>query len=412
MKYLLVAVLALSLAGNFVGAYFALRPSSVARPGSDARNSDLSESSSIAETVARNTAQPEENALARNPGLWTDLYPANDLAALVTRLRAAGFPPKVVRAMIQQLINDQIAAKTPEEKRPYWARDLSGKTREAQTAANRERQDLLESLLGAEGRPSALLNDSERARRYGGLSDAKIDALVKLERDYDEVMNLVMAERVARPLTAEESRRFGQERELVEREKRAELATLLTSAELAEYERRNSPTAARLTHQLRQIEVNEQEYTALYLLQKSFDEKFPQSTMSAEAYRARQIAQLELNEQVKSVLTGDRFYDYLSSTDSQYNQTKEFTKNYPAITAPDVYAIYRVQQQLQAAALSIGQSQSLTPAQRSEQMRSIATDYGLQLSSLLGPEALEAFKKTPQGRLLNLPAVNPGSGRP
>ena len=412
MKYLLVAVLALSLAGNFVGAYFALRHSPATGPGTGARNSDLPESSNAGEIAAHDKAKQDENTLARNAGLWTYLYPANDLAGLVARLRAAGFPPKVVRAVIQQLINDQIAAKTAGETRPYWAHDLSGKSREAQIAANRERRDLLESLLGAEARPSALLNDSERVRRYGDLSDVKIDALVKLERDYEEVMMLVMADRLGRALTVEESRRIGQERELVEREKRAELATVLTPAELDEYERRNSPTAARLSQQLRQIELNEQEYTALYRLQKSFDEKYPQSAMSADTYRARQAAQQELNEQVKSVLTDNRFYDYLSSTDSQYNQTKEFAKTYPAISAADVYEISRVQQQLQAAVVSIGQSQSLTPTQRSEQMRSIANDYSLRLSNLMGPEALEAFKKTPQGRLLNQPPASPGAGRP
>jgi len=409
MKYLIVAALALSLAGN---AYLALRSSAAASSATGAKNSATAESTNAAATAARNQAKDEEAALARTASLWTQLYPANDLAGLVTRLRAAGFPPKVVRAVIQQLINEQIAAKTPEEKRPYWARDFSGKTREAQAAANRERAELLESLLGSEGRPSAVMNDSERIRRYGDLSDAKIDALVKLERDYNEVMGVVMADRMGRPITPEESRRMNQERELVEREKRAELATVLTPSELDEYERRNSPTASRLMQQLRQIELNEPEYTALYRLQKTFDEKYPQGSLTAEAFRARQTAQLELNEQVKSVLTDDRFYDYLASTDNQYAQTKEFTKNYPTITAATVYEIYRAQQQLQTAALSVAQSSALSPTQRSEQMRSIATEYGSRLASLLGPEAFEAFKKTPQGRMLNQISANPGAGRP
>lgn len=59
-----------------------------------------------------------------DPATWSKLQ-TDDLPALVTRLRAAGFPPDVIRAMLNGLLTEQFAARRraldPDSaNRPFW----------------------------------------------------------------------------------------------------------------------------------------------------------------------------------------------------------------------------------------------------------------------------------------------------
>lgn len=406
MKIPLVAVLALSLAGNFIGAYFLLRPAIAPAPTAGGAAPEPGAAAPSAPLSPLDRAREDIDSRA-----WANLAPGADLPGFVARLRAAGFPPRVVRTLVQQLVNERIPADPAEkEARPYWVAEDLAAAHERRQKSHRERQALLESLLGPEARPGATLDATTRERRFGHLSGDKVDALLKLERDYGEVESLLVADRPARALTPEESKRFQQERALVEREKLADLARILTPAELEQYELRNSGVARNLSRQLRGVELSEQEYAALYRLQKTFETQYPQGlSLGPDAYHQRMTAQLNLQQQFRGVLDEARFIAYLNATDYGYTQAREFTRTYPALTPAATYDFYRLQLQMQGAFRDVSQNQALSGAQRAERVRTIASEYEPRLAAVLGPEALAAYKQSQQGRVLNVPA---GPARP
>src|SRR3954470_2756414 len=117
-----VALVAGSLALNLaLAALFAFRPS-LAPPA--VRDYFARHSSTPTETAAKKAVAPRASQPSSGSKLWPALA-TQDLATLTARLRAAGFPASIIRAILVQQLNDRYesrirALQQPDPNLPYW----------------------------------------------------------------------------------------------------------------------------------------------------------------------------------------------------------------------------------------------------------------------------------------------------
>ncbi|MEO6569827.1 MAG: hypothetical protein ABIO94_13780, partial [Opitutaceae bacterium] len=178
-----------SLALNLLfAALFAVRPS-LAPPAfrdyfSRHFDSDKNPSSKPAQTRAPR--------ITRATPLWPTLA-TDDLPSLIARLRSAGFPPSIIRAIIIHQVNARYEARiralqAPDPNLPFWKQGstIMSSTEKRYLEANqlqRERSRVVRDLLKDDPTVAGEITSSER-RTYGNLSRGQIDAIRRIEDDY------------------------------------------------------------------------------------------------------------------------------------------------------------------------------------------------------------------------------------
>src|SRR2546430_1062831 len=218
MKAFTSLVLTASVAFNVFLAFLLAR-------GADREADELeTRAAAAAAAAAKKTSGPA----AIDPKLWASLQ-TDDLPALVTRLRDAGFPKDIVRAILTGLINEQFAARRraldPDEvTRAFWKdRSSDTKLQLAQVQLYREQEKALRDLLGADANPSDPMTLARQRARFGNLSPEKMDAVQLIVGEFDRKRTEVYYNN-GTMTTADMNR--------VDRELRSALAAVLSPAEL------------------------------------------------------------------------------------------------------------------------------------------------------------------------------------
>jgi hypothetical protein len=133
----------------------------------------------------------------------------------------------------------------------------------------------------------------------------------------------------------------------------------------------------------------------------------------------RNAAQDQLIQNARTVLTDDRFYEYLKGIDGRYNQTTNFAAKYPSITPATSYQLYQLERSAQMTLSQL--SANLPIDQRRAQLEALGNDFNARVQSLVGPQIGEAYVNQGVGRMIKqlgrptppgtLPAVQlPGTG--
>lgn len=406
MKSPLALLLLLSLAGNAVLAFFVLRPAP-ANTAAVTRAAAGSSPGAAASTPAAGAGTAPSSATPVN---WQTLKPDQNLHTLVTNLRAAGFPPAVVRAVASQMVSEQLDSSVTDHL-PFWKQNFNNPefvTAQQQLAV--QRREMLADLLGPDARPSATLDPSLRERRYGQLSDEKVDRLENMSRDYNDLRTKLMSERMPGDTQGIMSAQLA-----VEQEQLAELATFLTPAEQEQYELRSSQTATRLMSNLKNVEVSEAEYAELFRVQKAFDAADPLRTgvMTADTMVQRNAAQELLNEQARTVLHDDRFYEYLKGSDPAYAHTAQFTANYPTVTPAMTYDLTKIEREYQATSFALARTMTggAPSPERAAQFMAARKDYQDKIDALLDPEIAAAYvQRNRPGAVIPAQTIRTGPG--
>lgn len=400
MKPLLATLLLVSLAGNAVLAIFALRQTAVSPPIAPGAATLV---------PARASAPPVAPLpVATDPATWQTLKPGANLHNLIGNLRQAGFPPSVIRAIANQMVSERLDSSGVEHL-PFWKQNPNNpEYLAAQQKLSAQRRDLLVELLGPDARPSAALEPATRERRYGSLSNEKIDQVDAITREFSEMRTKLYADRKSGDTQGMMSTQAGMEEAM-----HKELATILTPAELEQYEMRSSSTAGRLMGFVKSVDVTEAEYTALFRAQKDFDAVDPlrlSGSAMGNSMIQRFLAQDQLNEQARAVLPDDRFYEYLKGADSSYARTAQFTANYPAITPAMTYELTRLERDYLSNMMTMSQAGAGTPpADRVAQMTAARKEYQDKLNALLGSETATAYaNRNRPGSITAGPAVRVG----
>ena len=326
---------------------------------------------------------------------WSTLR-SSDLATLVARLRAAGFPPDVIRRVVSDQLGQEFAKRYAGLlkqlfDRPFWKDSNGGsfdpKIMTAIRAASKEYTDTLKSLVGEDPNADNLASAYQK-RRFGDLPKAKIEQLQAIEADYSELVMQVQHD--ARGLLLPED---NAKLALLEKEKLTDFAKVLTPQELEDYNLRSSNTASQMRSTLATFNPTEAEFRALFKFQSALDEQYPRpmGSYTSEQMAPRQAAEKQLQPQIEALLGPDRYADYQLATDPKYQQVNRLVARLelPASTSVDVV---NVQETIQKQATALRQDRTLTPDQRNAQLAALAQQAQTQLTAALGTQGYDAYK--------------------
>jgi hypothetical protein len=288
-------------------------------------------------------------------------------------------------------------------KLPFWHQTGGGKVaREVIDKMNTDVRATEEAVLGKHEFAAADLDPIGRASRFGNLSDEKIEALMKIERDYGEVY---WQQRRNADGDATQSFEGRNRIRLIEEEKEKDIAAALSPEESADYARRRSRAALTVIHGVADIEISEQEYTALYETQRRYIASLPRVEGPAES--AASLHQWAAPaEQVRAILGDERFDSYMSKTDPVYGAAAKFAQDNPALARAKVYELYQLQSAALLAAAQAGGSGAGSDLANTPEGRAALAPFAAKLDALLGPELAAAYRKTSTGKMFA------GGGKP
>jgi hypothetical protein len=350
---------------------------------------------------------PETRAgIALASGLKKD-----DPAAVRDQLRALGLPEDVVRGMLHVIVYkrthalQQAVSRSQVKPNVFWKiqpgmfsiDQMTKDQRKALRESMHASADEMEKLMGPDP-------EDQNTYRTSFLPSDKAAKVRDLERDYSDLLADVVAEARDFRMPADE-----QQIAYLEKEKRADLAAMLTPEELADYDLRNSPTANRLRFQLQNqgFDATESEYKAIYAAQKAIDDRFANSgAVSGNRLQAYQQAEAQANEQLRAELGDARYADYMHSQDPDYRALESAAKRF---NLPDtaVAQTYQARDQALASSQIILNNANLTDDQRRQQLQELADQTRAQIQSSLGQSASDAYLARNMGWLQILASGTP-----
>jgi len=334
------------------------------------------------------------------PKVWERLR-GDDLTALVARLRAAGFPSAMTAAMVRELVDEQFASRrhatTAAGEQPFWkARTDSGVDPKAQLALSvlsREEDALVKQLVGPDDHAADESYVATVRRQFGHeLAPEKLERIQALQTSYGELMMQASAKAQASggAWLPDDWAKMQQ----LQAGMRADLAKVLTSDELFEYDLRNSGTAYQLHNDLAALNPTEAEYRALFPLYQARDTQTPMQMGPAapEAMAARQAADQQMQDQIKAVLGPDRYAEFQQAKSYDYRQTAKVTErlDLPSAATSQVYA---VQKDAEQRAQALYNDRTLSAADRTTQLASLSNDATTKISGVLGAPGLDAYRQ-------------------
>ncbi|HEX2855759.1 MAG TPA: hypothetical protein VHO24_21160 [Opitutaceae bacterium] len=355
------------------------------------------------ESAAALATPPLSPADGANPQTWAQLN-TGDLPAAVARLRAAGLPPALLRAMVRTLVSEQFEDRRKVltdaiKAQPWWLGEsfnFDPKIGTIRRRINRDQEDLVNQLLG----PDTDLTEAQRARQrraFGDLPQDKIEALQRIDSDYAQMMAEVRMEAQGMML-AEDRAKLA----LLEQEKSSDMAALLSPEERFEHDLRSSPSSAELRGRLAAFDATEAEFRLLFKLQKTVDDQFgPPQTLSVEQRNQRNQALAKLLPQVEAALGAARFAEFKETTDGNYLTTSNLVRRFelPPTATREIIAIQR---DINQRSESIRGDRNLAPETRNAQLMALGQEANTRLAPILGPDALSAYKQGGGGWINNL----------
>jgi hypothetical protein len=341
------------------------------------------------------------------PRAWATLD-TPDHRQLITRLRACGFAPHVIRALVEARIETEFARRFRELEarlpaRAFWQPDpqpyFADEPRrlEAYRPLINERKRLLQTLLAGIDPEADAREVKTLQQRYGELPAEKLARVKALHDDYAEISYQTRDE--FRGVMLPEDRA---QLELLRREQRADLAQLLTPAELAEYDRRDSPFSYAQKTILTAMDATEAEFLVISgVYQKFAGEVLPgPGGNSAENVLRRDDVQAEIAAQLKTAIGDARYADYVRASHPEYQRILYFLGDPPAAGAAS-----QTFGALNAAALDSARivgDLTLSADQQRAALTQLASAAEIQITAALGPAAASRYRWFANGWLQDL----------
>jgi uncharacterized protein (DUF4415 family) len=324
--------------------------------------------------------------------------PGSNLADVdyVARLRASGMPADLIRDLVylrvQARYRDRRQALRPDTTDQYWR----GWNQNAWLSASPETRAKLRDLMKeADAEIRALLGDGPEAldgyqrRLYdqmaGYLSNAKIQQIEAIRKDYDDMATRVREQGKGLVLKADRA-----QLRLLENERRRDLEAVLSPDELREYDLRASPTANSVRNRLAYFEPTEEEYRALTTLQLEFDRQYGLNNLSGAEQDRRKTAEKNLLPQIQSVLGPERFADYRVAIDGMFSETRYFTNAYnldPSVAKEIVALKQRTWKRID----ELDQT-GVSAEQRAATLKALQLEVENQLTSRLGADVFTKYQ--------------------
>lgn len=395
MKRPTPALLLFSILGNLALGVWLLGSAPASKHASAASPSSAAVASTAVEAVAK---LPSTLDAPITRGTWAELHHGSD-ADFAQRLRAEGFPSEIIRTLLRERIRlrfkDKLIALKAGAKDEYWRRrpnytsdaSLSPQARATRRAIDREINDAVKTAMGTENDSPNPHESAKRARQYGTISREKADQLAAIERDYTELSQGIREG--SGPIQLRSDR---EQLRLLDREKRADLAAVLTPDELLEYDLRSSPAANTVRNRLTYFEPSEDEYRALTQIQLEFDREYGSINLTDAEEARRRTAESELLSKMQATLTPERAREFQLVTDQNFQRTARALRdfNYDSEVTREVVTLQR---SMSDRAKAIQEQSGSTEKLKSAQLESLYREAHASLSGKLSPAALEAYKQ-------------------
>jgi hypothetical protein len=377
----------------------------------DAAHPRASESSPAAQAAQTSPASTDATtasaASAVFPADLSQRLRAGDATA-VQLLRRLGLSEKIIRALVRAEIDEAYRARenalyTPPEKLEYWkAQYMTDRyyptDRLALADLRREKEGLLRTLLGPEYRQE----ENKWDTRYAFLPPAKIDAVRDIAEDYDAM---------DRKIRGDGSVLFKADAEklaYLRKEKLAELAQILSPAELEEYEMRNSQTGMILRYAFNNFAGNETEFRALFKIYNSYAEKNgnPPQVIDSGLLNGGS-ADAAFNAEVKAALGEQRYQEFARARDYEFVIMSTIAER-TGVPADKISQAYTFTKSLGERGRAMMQQSFDNVDKVNEARAALANEAKQTLLPLLGEKAYAVYvKQSPTLRSVAMPIPKP-----
>lgn len=382
-------LLALSVAANIVlGAlYVARAPGNASQTGRRiaAMRAERARSADTAKASAATLPPGELSAMSAE--VVTALL-QGDAASLCDQLRTLGMAESVVRDVVRAMLmrpyherRRQLLAAKGAGNRAWWQGPDGG----AETLTKEERDELRAMTRDINTQLSAIMDAGgaagRTAARYAFLPEDKAARLAELDRDYGELRADIF----------QESRRFkvagdDEALRLVREERDRDLAAILSPAEYEQYQKRYSPTAAKLRQRVAGMDITESEYSAIYEVLAPL-EKNSGENLSAKDRAVWQQASVEA---IRSILGDERYAAYARSTNPDYLNLQAAAERFD-IPAGTINQVYNLRDNVAGQSQRIAADKSLSAKQKREALAALAANTRAEVRSQLGAEVASAY---------------------
>jgi hypothetical protein len=320
---------------------------------------------------------------------------SGDIKTLPDRLRAAGYPPSLIRELINAQLNEIFMARRRElimhaKVNPYWSQGFRALDKDTMTkfvALNKERADLQKELLPDDPNPPVTPRQQEM---NGGLSPEKTKQVQSIMSDYSDLKNQVY-NNANGALLPEDAQKLA----LLEKEQQADMAAALSPDELLEYQLRNSDTADQMRNTMQAFNPTEEEYRAIFKVQQAFDQQYGSNigAMTADQRAAREDHKGEVMDQLQGILTPDRFAEYKQETDPTFLSVNQVLARFD-LPKTATKQVMDIQSDITKRADAIRQDTSLTDADRASRLSALADEAATKATAVVGERGFEAYRQT------------------
>jgi hypothetical protein len=361
-------------------------------------------------TAAAKSAPAEIEVIT--PETWRTLS-SGSLSEVVARLKAGEFSPRLQRLIMAALVEQQFADRHRAladliRARPWWKGIIDSKEGAKLIAARqklqRDETDVVDALLGPDLGSTPYITAS-RLYRYGNLPPATLAQLDRINGDYGELMGEIKNANRGLMLPADREQLL-----FLARQNHADVAQLLTPEQLFEYDMRSSPEGWWLRTITASMNPSEDEFRALFKVRSASIAPYSDGQyelMTAEDKAAIERLGPQVEEQIRGVLTPERFAEYQLKTTPEYRATEALVHR---LALPDAATatLVTVQKEIAKRAEVIRANASLTPVTRNAQLGALADEAVARLTPTLGDSGLSAYRQS-AGRWINAlqPAPTP-----
>lgn len=334
---------------------------------------------------------------------------SSDLKSFIDRLRSAGVPHGILRAIAEAKVNDLLfdrrtgLAKTYVKPQPYWSsnfRQVDPKLWREMQAVEKDRQAMLKAALGPDApQPDeGPIMSAFAQSNSGGIPRENSERVNAVANDYNDMRNEVLLS--AKGVWMQDVR---DKLAYLDKEREADLAKALPPADYFEYQLRNSPSASNLRGSMSAFHPSEEEFRAVFKAQQDFSLQYgdPSSQLSPEQQRDRQAHQSDLNAAFAQALGPQRYADYVTQTDQAYVSANNLVQQLglPETVTPQVVS---VRDDIVRRVDALRHDATLSDADRSAQLSALADEASSRLSAVLGESGLAAYKQNGGNWLQNL----------
>jgi hypothetical protein len=333
-------------------------------------------------------------------------FDTTDLKSLVARMRAAGYPPKIIKAIVTAQINDLMALRRRDLVMqngiaPYWSKkfgEFDPKTLDGLRSLYKERNKMMSDLLGPDGDPVDVFGDDFRQKMNGGLPQEKYKRLMKINSDYSDLKNEIYQSSKG-TLMADDYEKLA----YLDKEQQADIAESMTPDELFQYQVRQSATANQLRDKLQAFNPTEDEFLAIFKVQQAYDQQYgsPDATLSPSQQHDRQAHQGEVLAQLQSILSPDRLAEYKEATDPKFLAVNQVMARFDLPTTA-TRQVMDIESDISKRADAVRQDKSITDADRTSQLSALAEEAKTRATAVTGERGFEAYKQSAGGWIQNL----------